>query len=108
MTYNMEHINPLLFGLIAGMITYIVLYLDFKFENSKIDLKKINDDGKCKCPSLFVTLKLPLIMGGIVWAIACYFENLKCIDVSIDNKLPYLSDSTSVFDQDVFTDMPDF
>ena len=37
-----------------------------------------------------------------------YFENLKCIDVSIDNKLPYLSDSTSVFDQDVFTDMPDF
>ena len=35
---------------------------------------EITDDGKCSCPSFYVTLKVPLIIGALVWATASYFD----------------------------------
>ena len=104
MNIDLDNLNPLLFGLMAGIVTYVILYFDVKFENSKND----NSNNKCSCPTLNANYKLPLIIGGIVWATASYFENMTVHEATNEVTLQYLTDSTSVFDQDIFTDMPDF
>ena len=75
---NIDTLNPILFGLIAGIITYIILYIDVGYENKKIKLKPSqNSDGKCRCPSLYITMKVPLIIGSLVWSAASYFDQSK-------------------------------
>ena len=101
---NQDTINPILFGLVAGVITYVILYVDVNYENKKLRLKPSTDeDRKCKCPSLYVTLKVPLMLGALVWATASYFDQTEK-DVSEI----FVNSSSSLFDQDVFTDLPDF
>ena len=99
---NQDSINPILFGLVAGVITYLILYVDINNENKKIK-PSTNEDGKCLCPSLYVTLKVPLMIGALVWATASYFDKNET-DVSE----VFVNSSPSLFDQDVFTDLPDF
>ena len=99
---NQDSINPILFGLVAGVITYLILYVDVNYENKKIK-PSTNEDGKCQCPSLYVTLKVPLMIGALVWATASYFDKNET-DVSD----VFVNSSTSLFDQDVFTDLSDF
>ena len=48
-------------------------------------------------------MKVPLIIGSLVWSAASYFDQSKQL---IDES--FLSNSTSLFDQDVFTDLPNF
>lgn len=98
--------NPIIFGLIAGVVTYLILFLDINYENKKTDLSK-RLEGKCYCPKLILSLKIPLIVGAIVWAAANYFENMKVKSVDRENIISYI-DSLSEFDQDLFTDNPDF
>lgn len=101
---NQDSINPILFGLVAGVITYLILYVDVNYENKKLQIKPSTDeDGKCQCPSLYVTLKVPLMIGALVWATASYFDQT-------ENDVPdvFVNSSSSLFDQDVFTDLPDF
>lgn len=70
---NINYNHPIVFGLIAGLVTYIILLLDSKFENKRIKLKnKLSDD--CNCPMLKPSIKLPLIIGALVWATATYFK----------------------------------
>lgn len=98
--------NPIIFGLIAGIVTYLILFLDINYENKKKDLSK-QLEGKCYCPKLILSLKIPLIIGAIVWAAANYFENIKKVSedqITINQSINILSD----FDQDIFTDKPDF
>ena len=102
---NQETINPILFGLIAGVITYVILYVDVNYENKKLKMKPTtSEDGKCSCPSFYVTLKIPLILGALVWATASYFDK-KDVEPVYEE---FMSNSSSLFDQDVFTDMPNF
>ena len=101
---NQNSINPILFGLVAGVITHIILYVDINYENKKFKLKPNTDeDGKCRCPSLYVTLKVPLMIGALVWATASYFDQTENNITDV-----FVNSSSSLFDQDVFTDMPDF
>ena len=81
--------NPIVFGLIAGVVTYLILYLDINYENKRITLKK--DEDKCICPKLILSFKVPLIIGAIVWAAANYFESLKVDDTT------FINDSISSF-----------
>ena len=94
--------NPIVFGLIAGVITYLILYLDINYENKKININ-INkqQDGKCYCPKLILSLKVPLIIGAIVWAAANYFDS----DITDET---FINDYISSFEQELFTDQPDF
>lgn len=92
--------NPIVFGLIAGVITYLILYLDINYENKKLNINK-QKDGKCYCPKLILSLKVPLIIGAIVWAAANYFESNTTDETFINN-------SISSFEQELFTDQPDF
>lgn len=102
---NTESINPILFGLIAGVITYVILYVDVNYENKKLKIKTTSsEDGKCMCPSFYVTLKVPLIIGALVWAASSYFDK-KDVEPVYEE---FMSNSSSLFDQDVFTDMPNF
>ena len=96
--------NPILYGLIAGIITYVILYIDVNFENKRFNFKKSEVDGKCICPKFYVTLKVPIMIGALVWTIISYFYDLNQEQEIKD----ILSNSTSLFDQDLFTDMPDF
>ena len=98
--------NPIIFGLIAGVVTYLILFLDINYENKKTDLSK-RLEGKCYCPKLILSLKIPLIVGAIVWAAANYFENLR-ISVGEENNITSYLDSISDFDQELFTDIPNF
>lgn len=101
---NPDTINPILFGLIAGVITYIILYIDVNYENKKLKLKtSTSEDGKCMCPSLYITLKVPLMIGALVWATASYFDQTEKEISDV-----FINSSSSLFDQDVFTDLPDF
>lgn len=101
----MNNINPVLFGLIGGILTYIILYFDTRFENKKFSNKKNSSDAKCKCPSLYITLKVPLIIGVLTWVIATYFEDNNSTVISTKD----IEESVvSEFDQDIFTDVPDF
>ena len=98
--------NPIIFGLIAGIVTYLILFLDINYENKKTDLAK-KLEGKCYCPKLILSLKIPLILGALVWAAANYFQNLKLVskdEMKINSYVETLSD----FDQDLFTDNPGF
>lgn len=97
-------INPILFGLLGGLATYLILYFDTKFENKKFRNKKYDIDSKCKCPNLYTTLKVPLIIGALTWVIATYFEDSKTTVIESNNS----ENSVSLFDQDLFTDVPDF
>lgn len=99
--------NPIIFGLIAGVITYLILYLDTNHENKKSELAK-KTDGKCYCPKIILSLKIPLIIGAIVWAAANYFESLKVIETKSSITSSFLENAISEFDQDLFTDKPDF
>jgi len=101
----MNHINPVLFGLIGGILTYLILYLDNRFENKKFSNRKNSLDAKCKCPSLYITLKVPLIIGVLTWVIATYFEDNNS---TILNTNDIEETIVSEFDQDIFTDVPDF
>lgn len=92
--------NPIVFGLIAGVITYLILYLDINYENKKLNINK-QKDGKCYCPKLILSLKVPLIIGAIVWAAANYFES----DITDET---FINNSISSFEQELFTDQPDF
>ena len=92
--------NPIVFGLIAGVITYLILYLDINYENKKFNINK-QQDGKCYCPKLILSLKVPLIIGAIVWAAANYFES----NITDDT---YKDDFLSSFEQELFTDQPGF
>ena len=47
---NQETINPILFGLVAGVITYLILYVDVNYENKKL---------------LFLTALMTLLSKGI-------------------------------------------
>ncbi len=105
---NQDTINPILFGLIAGVITYVILYVDVNYENKKLRLKPSStEDGKCMCPSFYVTLKVPLIIGALVWATASYFDK-NDVENHVLGYDEFMSNSSSLFDQDVFTDMPNF
>lgn len=101
---NKDKLNPILFGLIAGIITYIILYVDVKYENKKLKMKPSVENGKCSCPSLYVTIKVPLIIGALVWATASYLDS-NDVEPVYDE---FMNNTTSLFDQDVFTDMPNF
>ena len=96
--------NPILYGLVAGIITYIILYVDVNFENKRLNFKKSNTDGKCICPKFYVTLKVPIMIGALVWTIISYFYDLN----QEQEVKELLSNTTTLFDQDLFTDMPDF
>jgi hypothetical protein len=96
--------NPILYGLVAGIITYIILYVDVNFENKRFNFKKSQTDGKCICPKFYVTLKVPIMIGALVWTIISYFY-----DFNQEQEVKeLLSNTTSLFDQDLFTDMPEF
>ena len=82
--------NPIVFGLIAGIVTYLILYLDLNYENKKINLNKKNND-KCYCPKPVLSLKIPLIIGSIVWAAANYFESIIKDMIEQVNMLQYLA-----------------
>ena len=92
--------NPIVFGLIAGGVTYLILYLDINFENKKLKIGK--DEGKCICPKLNLSIKVPLIIGAIVWAAANYFETVPTSEES------FINDSISSFEQELFTNQPNF
>lgn len=96
--------NPILYGLVAGIITYIILYVDVNFENKRLNFKKSNTDGKCICPKFYVTLKVTIMIGALVWTIISYFYDLN----QEQEVKELLSNTTTLFDQDLFTDMPDF
>lgn len=98
--------NPIIFGLIAGIVTYLILFLDINYENKKTDLTK-RLEGKCYCPKLILSLKIPLIVGAIVWAAANYFENIKVVSKDQINMSSFI-ESLSDFDQELFTDNPGF
>ena len=91
--------NPIVFGLIAGVVTYLILYLDVNFENKKLKLG--NQEEKCFCPKLNLSIKVPLIIGAIVWAAANYFESITVEDT-------FINDTISSFEQELFTDQPNF
>ena len=102
---NSEKINSILFGLLAGIITYIILYVDVNYENKKLKMKPYQtEEGKCSCPCFYVTLKVPLIIGALVWATASYLDNNEGNVIYED----YMNNSSTLFDQDIFSDMPNF
>ena len=96
--------HPILFGLIGGIITFIILHFDTRFENKKFNNSNQVQNLKCSCPKLYTTLKVPLIIGALTWVMATYFEESKDTIVSTSN----LENSLSIFDQDMFTDVPEF
>ena len=98
--------NPIIFGLIAGIITYLILFLDINYENKKINLSK-KIEGKCYCPKLILSLKIPLIVGTIVWTAANYFQNI-IIATENKNNIDSFTDTMSNFEFELFTDKPDF
>ena len=96
--------HPILFGLIGGVITYLILHFDTRFENRKFNNNNQTQSSKCSCPQLYTTLKVPLIIGALTWVMASYFEECKDTIAGTND----LENSLSIFDQDMFTDVPEF
>lgn len=95
----MNNINsyPLIFSIIAVIITYIIIYYDTIYENIKLD--KLN---KKKCHKIQFTFKAPLIIGLVVWiGITYYIENYNNNGISNE-----ILSSSSLFnlDQEILTD----
>ena len=96
---NANICNPIIFGLIAGIITYLILYIDFNYENKKLNLYS----NKCKCPKFKIKFKLPLIIGTIVWASSNYFSS-----INNNNNVKITKLDITNLEQELFTDRPRF
>lgn len=96
---NINYNHPIVYGIIAGIITYVISLLDVRLENKKLKLQKDISDDKCLCPDIKVSLKLPFIIGALVWACATYFKSLFNKQVEINNE------TSSIFDPDL-SDLP--
>ena len=61
-------------------------------------------ENNCNCPLIKVSLKLPLMIGGLVWAAATYFKK------SSSNSIVQLpnNDSSSLIEDglELFTEVP--
>ena len=76
--------DPIVFGFISAAIIYYILYLEFKSKN--------NNDKK-------VPMKLPLIVGVIVWASTSFF---------VGEEISINSNSIPDIDQEIYTNPADF
>ena len=65
--------------------------------------------NNCTCPDIKVSLKLPLIIGGIVWAAATYFKTLSTPTDMVGGMLN-LNESSSIFDPELemLSEIPNF
>lgn len=104
---NINFNHPIVFGILAAIITYVIAHLTTSLENKRIKLKmKTNENYKC--PMQKVSLLLPLIIGGLVWASATYFQSSFSNNAS-NMELEGMNGgySTSILDKDLelFTDM---
>ena len=101
---NINFNHPIVFGVVAAIITFIIVKLDVSLENKRLKLKMETEENY-KCPLLKTSLKLPFIIGGLVWAVAVYFKsefssslnNMELMDGSSSSILPK--------DLELFTDM---
>jgi hypothetical protein len=102
---NINFNHPIVFGLVAAVITFIIVKLDVSLENKRLKLK-MDTDENYKCPLLKTSLKLPFIIGGLVWAVAVYFKSefsssLNAMELMNDGS----SSSILPKDLELFTDM---
>jgi len=97
--------DPIIFGLVAGVISYLIIHLDAEFENKK---NNVNISNKCKCPLLKPSIKLPLLISVIVWYCAHYYSNLgnnTSSDVFVDTEMSMFEDNLTFTDLAVFSNV---
>ena len=78
--------DPIVFGFISASIIYYILYLEFK--------QKQKNNNKINIP-----LKLPIIVGILVWGTTSFFANEEIITTS--NSIPDIN-------QEIYTNPADF
>lgn len=87
--------NPIVFGIGAAAVIYLYLYLEQRKKN--IALKAGNKQGIFDS----VSVKLPIIVGILVWGATNYFSGNKIMSGG-----SYVAES--VDSQDIFLSMADF
>ena len=86
--------NPLIFAIIAGIITYIIMHFDT--QKRKKHIKQGNFDR--------IPLTLPILYSLLVWFVGYYFTHKKIpIDVSTNNLSDTISPDLNVDGQELFT-----
>jgi hypothetical protein len=80
--------DPIVFGFICSIVIYYILYLEFKSKNNN---NKNNNNN--------IPLKLPIIVGILVWGSTSYFINDENIVSS--NSIPDIN-------QEIYTNPADF
>lgn len=86
--------NPIVFAIIAGIITYIVIYFDI--QKRKKYIKQGNNDR--------IPLTLPIVFGTFVWFVGYYFTHKKIpIDAYANNIMNDLSSNVGTPDQELIT-----
>lgn len=98
----LKKINPIIFGLIAGLLTFFILFVDTRFENNKFQYKSRYNENKCVCPKLYTTMKVPLIIGTLIWLLCTYLFPNNDVETNLD-------DSYKFFDNyEIISEFPTF
>ena len=71
---NINFNHPIVFGIVAAIVTLIIAKIDVNRENNRLKLK-METDPEFKSAMLRTNLLLPFVIGGLVWATAAYFRN---------------------------------
>ena len=79
--------NPLLYGLFGFIITYLIIMVEIKLENKKYNLKNSVINEQCQCPELKLSIKIPLLIGVLVWLSSYILLNNKPTDILSSNSV---------------------
>lgn len=88
--------NPIVFAIIAGIITYVIIYFDT--QKRKKHIRQGNTDR--------IPLTLPIVFGAFVWFVGYYFTHKKIsVNVNVGNMMNDATSNIGSDEQELITEL---
>ena len=104
---TLELNNPIVFGLIGSLIIYVILLLEKRQINNREIAKAKLNNTTLNIDKSNISLKLPIIVGVMMWGSTSYFNTLDS-DNQPNINIQSRGRSIPILDQEIFTDRADF
>lgn len=102
---NLKIKNPILIGVCSAILIYCILYIENRRKEKDPSIQnQVLQNGS-------ISLKLPIIVGLMMWGASYLYKStaILCPSKPVTTSSPVaMSKSMNIFDQDIFTEQPDF